>query len=185
MSNYYPDSMKVVPENKEIKLLATGPNLDKATKIAYAVGREYFKSIVIALIESETSFKTKKWVDHGYAGIQTFNGTGSDQKSNIPQALIDHSQIVGKSRTGGSMMGWTHESKDGSYSLAASAVASYLLNRSARNVKTGQEIDKRTAFVALAKAIKQWRGIKNLSGTSTDKVIYARTGWSPAKQLMS
>lgn len=183
-SVYYPPSEAYKPEEARVSIFALPHLVNQVNEIISKVGKDAYRRIIIALIRSETSFRTRRWVDDGYAGIQTFSATPlADLENILPSQLIREASVGPKSSTGGRMVEFPHRHASEFYSPSSSAVASWIANRAARTLPAGTVLTKKTAYLHVAKAIAKWRGLSNLRGTVTDNTIRMDTGWSPAKQL--
>lgn len=133
-----------------------------------------FKKMVLGIIQAETSFRSANWVDRGVAGITSVKKDSSldSLKKNFPPALLKYATHLPGPNPAYDDVGFRHSSVGANtFSPSASAVATYIANRTARNIAdimtmksiNEEDVSVRDVKKAFVKALTTFRGVSSLS----------------------
>lgn len=145
-------------------------------------GRHFVKGVTLGMIQAETSFTSKNWLRHGIAGITSSSPVGSkpsDQKANITQDYVDESYIVERPGGAFNFVAFPTSVGAGDDCIPASAVASYLVNKTVRRLKAKNMANgSYNARTELAKTIGIYvTGSENARPDLHASTIYKQTNW--------
>lgn len=132
------------------------------------------KKMTMGVIQAETSFRSANWVDHGIAGITAYKGDKEldSLKRNFPNAILKHANFLPGRNPAYDDVGFEHSANGAEpFSPSASAIATYLANKTARNILTEmnakglaeEEVTDLIVKRAFVKALLSFRGVNSLS----------------------
>lgn len=174
----------MIPKQESIHI-KTHPDLkDAAADFINSVGgKDFIRRVTLGVIKAETSFASNNWLKHGIAGITTSAGPGhkpTDQISNITGYYVDKSYIVERKIKGATFnfVAFPTSDADGNDFIPASAVASYLVNKTVRRRLTSKTAKDENPLKSLADTIGIYvTGNAKARPDLHAKTIYNATGW--------